>query len=313
MKLVKIITVESEQAGQRVDNFLLARLKTLPKARVYRAIRKGEVRVNKKRVKPEYRVKADDQIRIPPIEMENISKESFRPEPKLLEFIASRILFENDQLLIINKPAGLPVHGGNRVSIGLIEMLRLVRPDDRFLELVHRLDQNTSGCLLIAKKRRILVELHRLLTQREVKKQYLVLVKGQWQGGQKKVSAPLLRDCFRHGERLVEVSDQGKPAITLFRPLKKYAQATLLEAFPVSGRTHQIRVHAAHLGHPVAADEKYGDEAFNKEMNKIGLKRLFLHSASISCDLPNEDLKIGICALLDPDLKKVLNKLDLDK
>lgn len=309
MKTVTILTIDSEQSGQRIDNFLIGRLKGLPKARLYRAIRKGEVRVNKKRVKPIYRLRESDQIRIPPFQVD-LSPEQFIPDSKLIKFLESRILYEDNNLLVINKPAGLPVHGGSRVSIGLIEILKAIRPNVKSLELVHRLDQDTSGCLLIAKKRSVLVELHRLLTGRLVKKQYLALVKGAWKEGQRKVDAPLLKNCLSTGERIVKVNPEGKAAVTLFRPLRRFKDATLVQAFPVSGRTHQIRVHAAYIGYPIAGDEKYGCETFNQKMRKLGLKRLFLHAASISCQMAEPEFELAICALLDDDLRHVLESLE---
>lgn len=306
---VQILVIKPDQAGQRIDNFLFTRLKGLPKSRIYRAIRNGEVRVNKGRIKPEYRIQANDSIRIPPLKIVPTETATLKPSTNLLNLLQQSIIYENEGLLIINKPSGIPVHGGSQVNIGLIESLRVLRPQARFLELVHRLDQETSGCLMIAKKRQVLLELHKLLIERQVKKQYLVLVKGRWEGGQRKVQAPLLKNTYQGGERKVIVHDEGKPAVTLFRPYKKFAEATLLEAFPVTGRTHQIRVHAACIGYPVAGDEKYGDPEFNKQMRKSGLKRLFLHSAGIMCRFNQSEGQLGICAQLDTGLKNCLENL----
>jgi len=300
---VKNVTISSEQTGQRLDNYLISRLKGLPKSRLYRALRKGEVRVNGRRVKPDYRIQADDLVRIPPLRVAEPQSKAMPLNQKLMQCLEERILFEDQNLMLINKPSGLPVHGGTNISAGLIETLRVMRPKARFLELVHRLDRGTSGCLLIAKKRRILLELHQLLTQRKMRKQYLALVRGQWRGGYQKVTAPLRKFQQRSGERIVIVDQQeGKAATTLFKPIKCWPHATLVEAIPVTGRTHQIRVHATFINHPIAGDEKYGDKTFNRKMRNLGLRRLFLHSASLSYWLEDYDHQMGMCALLDQDL-----------
>lgn len=306
--IAKIIIITAEQTGQRIDNFLIAKLKGLPKSRIYRALRNGEVRVNKGRVKPLYRLQAADQIRIPPLNYET-KQTSIKPSDRLVQELEQRIVIEDNELIIINKPSGLPVHGGTRVSAGLIEMLRMMRPTCRYLELVHRLDRETSGCLLIAKKRQCLVELHQLLTNRQVQKQYILLVKGRWQGGVRKVDAPLLKNCLKSGERIVRVDkNAGKPATTLFQPIRRFRGSTLLAAKPISGRTHQIRVHAALIGHPIAGDTKYGDKEFNQTMQKMGLTRLFLHAASIYCELPKRRRKIALSMPLPSGLKNIVLK-----
>ena len=303
---VSFLEVDAEFAGQRLDNFLLARLKGLPKSRLYRALRKGEVRVNKGRAKPDYRLQTGDLLRIPPFELKP-ETEIQQPSRGLAEFLESRILFEDRGLIVINKPSGMPVHGGTGLSSGLIENLRLLRPKEKFLELVHRLDKETSGCLLIAKKRQVLLELHRLLLEKsEIQKRYVALVKGQWKTSQK-VSAPLLKNHLKSGERVVKISEEGKDSTTFFNPLRVYSQATLVEAIPLTGRTHQIRVHATHAGHPLAGDSKYGDDAFNKELRKLGLKRLFLHAASIEFRLDGQALKFE--APLEDDLASCLKAL----
>lgn len=299
-----MIIIDDSHAGQRLDNFLISRLKGIPLARIYRAIRKGEVRVNKKRVSPYYRLSIDDLVRLPPLK--STSKKTVMD--KSLLSLEMRILIEEPDLLVLNKPAGLPVHGGTGINGGLIEALRIMRPKSRFLELVHRLDRETSGCLVVAKKRSVLVTLHTLLTQRKVSKQYLLLVKGQWYGRGRQVKVPLKKDILKSGERVVKVSQNGKEALTLFRPIVSYSNATLLEARPLTGRTHQIRVHAAYIGHPIAGDRKYGDKVFNKEMNNLGLRRLFLHSSGISCCLNSRFF--GVCALLDADLLRFLSNLN---
>ncbi len=304
----KIATITADRAGQRIDNYLISKLKGVPRSRIYRAIRSGEVRVNKKRIKPDYRLIEADQVRIPPLFMAEPANKVTRPGPRLASELEARILLEDDELLVINKPAGMPVHGGTQVSAGLIEMLRMMRPRAHFLELVHRLDRATSGCLMIAKKRSMLVKLHHLLTHKRVKKQYLALVKGHLSPGKRRVNAPLKKNTLQSGERLVVVDQEGKSAITDFRPIKTFHSTTLVEAIPITGRTHQIRVHAASIGHPIAGDEKYGDKAFNQIMRKLGLKRLFLHSAGISCELEQGQRILGICTMLDAELSACLNK-----
>ncbi len=305
---VQFIEVESEYQGQRLDNFLLSRLKGLPKARLYRALRNGEVRVNKGRVKPDYRIQAKDSIRVPPFEL-NESESHRAPSTGLLEFMEQRILYEDAGLIAINKPPGMPVHGGTGLSGGLIECLRHLRPQAKFLELVHRLDKDTSGCLLIAKKRQVLLELHRLLVDKEqIQKRYWTLVKGQWKDGEYRVSLPLLKNHLKSGERVVTVSKEGKAATTVFKPLQHFANATLVEASPITGRTHQIRVHAVHSGHPIAGDEKYGDPAFSKSLRALGLKRLFLHAASIRFKLEAQP-EFLIEAPLEADLQSCLDSL----
>lgn len=300
--------IDENAENQRLDNYLANQLKGVPTTRIYRAIRKGEVRVNKKRVGADYRLKIGDEVRIPPLRVAERS-ESPHPPKAILERLADSILLETEDLLIINKPSGIPVHGGSGIHTGLIEALRVLRPKAKLLELVHRLDRETSGCLMIAKKRRMLVALHQLLTHKQVHKQYLALVKGRWEGGERIVEQPLKKNVLRSGERIVKVSEAGKEAVTRFRPVQVFANATLIEALPLTGRTHQIRVHAAHIGHPLAGDEKYGDAEFNKSMRALGLKRLFLHSAGINCRLENKEL-IGVCAPLDPELKKFLKARD---
>ena len=305
----KIITIKQEQAGQRIDNFLRSHLKGVPKSRIYRALRKGEVRVNKGRIDVSYRLQGDDQVRIPPLRMPD-PKEPIPTPINLKQWIEQRILYEDSGLIVLNKPSGIPVHGGTGISMGLIEILRELRPKIPGLELIHRLDRDTSGCLLIAKKRRTLLEWHDLLTRRQVKKRYLMLVKGRWKGGSRRVEEPLLKNILQSGERVVKVDEEGKSAVTRFTPLKRYSDATLLAAEPVTGRTHQIRVHAASIGYPIAGDEKYGDNRFNRKMRENGLKRLFLHSVSISRLQFCDDAFNGICAPLDDELRVNLKGLE---
>lgn len=304
----QIILIEDEKVGQRIDNFLMTQLKGIPKSRIYRAIRKGEVRVNKGRVQADYRIQLGDQIRIPPLTSAE-TKPIIPPSQSLADSLEKRILIENEGLMIIDKPSGMPVHGGTQVSAGLIEMLRLMRPKNKYLELVHRLDKDTSGCLLIAKKRSILVELHRLLTEQKVQKGYLLLVNGVWKGGSRQVNAPLKKNYLSSGERVVIVSKAGKQATTLFKPLKIYKNFTLLLAKPLTGRTHQIRVHARHIGFPIVGDPKYGDDNLDRKISHK-LRRLFLHSASIECELTIPSAQpIAICCLLPKELINFLKQL----
>ena len=300
------IQIDEAHAWQRLDNFLIGQLKGVPETRIYRAIRKGEVRVNKKRVRVNYRLAMGDIVRIPPVRR----CEGKAPpvlDQSLLVSLEMRILYEDSDLLIINKPAGLPVHGGSGVRLSLIEALRAMRPEACIVNLVHRLDRETSGCLVVAKKRSTLLALHALLTERKVNKKYILLVKGHWQGGKKRLEAPLQKNILKSGERMVKVSEEGKAAVTFFRPLKFFFDTSLLEARLLTGRTHQIRVHAAYVGHPIAGDEKYGDHSFNREMRRRGLCRLFLHAAEIYCEWKSKYL--GVCAILDIDLINLLRGL----
>lgn len=303
---VTTVVIENDLAGQRIDNYLFKTLKGCPKSRVYRALRQGEIRVNKSRVKADYRLQAGDQIRIPPLRIAKAA-EPVKPSQQLCDQIKQCILYEDERLLVVNKPAGLAVHGGSELAFGLIEVLKVMYPQTGCLELVHRLDRHTSGCLLIAKQRSALLKLHDLLLHHQIEKQYLALVKGHLDCGECVIELPLRKNAQRGGERMVVVDhEEGKPAKTIFRPIKRFQLATLVEAIPVTGRTHQIRVHAAESGFPIAGDQKYGDRAFNRQMKNCGLRRLFLHSASLSCHSQKFDQSIGICALLEDELQKVI-------
>jgi len=306
---VQNITIKEDQAGQRLDNYLFTLLKTVPKTRIYRIIRKGEVRANKKRIKQTYRLQAGDIIRIPPLE---IAEKPQKPQPgqSVIKFLATRVLFEDENLLIINKPAGIPVHGGSNVAIGIIEALRFMKPELDGLELAHRLDKDTSGCLLIAKKRKILKELHELLRNGEVKKIYHALTKGHWKKTALRVDAPLHKNVLKSGERIVRVDDEGKNSVSTFKVLKKYTASSLMEVLLETGRTHQIRVHAQYRRHSIACDDKYGDKEFNKSIRETGLKRLFLHAYSLEFSLPSYDKPIKITAPLDKDLADCLKALE---
>ena len=306
---VQFITIDAEQDGQRIDNFLKTQLKGVPKSLIYRMLRKGEVRVNKKRIKPEYKLCVGDEIRVPPV---RVAEENALPSSRLssVQALAHQILFEDDAIIVLNKPSGLAVHGGSGLSFGVIEGLRALRPESRFLELVHRLDRDTSGLLLVAKKRSALKHLHEQLRVKTMRKQYLALVRGQWQPHVKVVNAPLLKNILQSGERIVRVNSEGKPSETRFQIMQKFANATLVMASPITGRTHQIRVHTAHAGHPIACDDKYGERAFDEIVRSAGLTRLFLHAYRLTFTHPVTGKEMSVEAPLDKDLQAVLDRLD---
>jgi 23S rRNA pseudouridine955/2504/2580 synthase len=299
------VEITEENCDQRLDNFLITRLKGVPKSHVYRIVRKGEVRVNKGRVDVKYRLSAGDIVRIPPVRVAERTEESYIPQG-LQAALQHGILFEDEGFLIVNKPAGFAVHGGSGVSSGIIEGLRLLRPEARFLELVHRLDKDTSGCLLIAKKRSALRKLQELFRESQIQKTYHALLSGQWAGKKRVVNAPLLKNSGKGGERIVIISQAGKDAETLFRRLQLFRDATLVEASPKTGRTHQIRVHAASLGHPIIGDERYGLEEVNKIFKNKGYKRMFLHAQTLKFPHPVTGAFMSISAPLPPQLENLL-------
>ncbi len=305
---VQFVTVDPDLEGQRIDNFLRTFLKGVPKSMIYRILRKGEIRVNKKRVKPEYKLQAHDEIRVPPI---RVSEEPEAPSIKLdkVATLESHILYEDDHIIVINKPSGMAVHGGSGLSFGVIEALRALRPAAKFLELVHRLDRDTSGCLLVAKKRSALKHLHEQLRSKTVDKRYQALVMGEWSDARHKVKAPLNKNVLKSGERMVSVHPEGKPSETRYRVLERFEKATLVEAFPVTGRTHQIRVHCLHAGHPIARDDKYGDQAFDSYIQGQGLNRLFLHAYRLTFQHPKTEKNLTVEAPLDQQLLAILRTL----
>lgn len=277
---VRHVRIDGDDEDQRIDNFLARELKGVPRARIYRLLRRGEVRVNGGRVRARYRLRAGDEVRLPPVRL--------RPPPgrdaprALIERLERSILYEDKRLLVIDKPSGVAVHGGSGVSHGVIEALRAAHPHWRRLSLVHRLDRETSGCLVLAKRRNALRALHALFRAGRVSKTYTALVVGDWQLGNHLVEAPLEVGHRHVGERHVRVSEDGKRSATRFARLSRHGECTLVSAAPLTGRTHQIRVHAAHAGHPLALDERYGDERANERLARAGLKRLFLHAQSIA-------------------------------
>ncbi len=308
---VRYVEAGEGDDGQRLDNFLVRVLKGVPRTHVYRLLRKGEVRVNSKRARPDQRVAAGDRIRIPPVRQAEPAAAGARPPSRsLLELITGAIVYEDDDLLVVNKPAGVAVHGGSGMSHGVIEALRAARPDAKELDLVHRLDRETSGCLIVAKKRSALRNLHAQLREGTTEKRYLALVCGKWNLGHKRIELALDTRERRGGERHVAVRDHGKVAVSTFRPVQFFGNvASLMEVTIDTGKTHQIRVHAAYAGHPVAGDDKYGDRAKNDELKAYGLDRMFLHAASIGVERPGTHEPLNVSAPLGEDLHRVLEAL----
>jgi len=302
---VQHLEIEATEAERRLDNFLFGRLRDVPKSRVYRMIRTGEVRVNGGRVRPEYRLCAGDRLRVPPLSRDE-------PRPAQVPASAARevlesIIHEDAELLVLNKPCGMPVHSGTRRSFGVIDALRAAHPAGAVLQLVHRLDRDTSGCLLIAKNTACLRRLHEQIREGEMTKQYVTLLRGQL-GNEIEVDQPLDTNARRGGERVV-LAGEGKQSLTRFKPIRRFRNATLVNATILTGRTHQIRVHATSAGHPVAGDGKYGDRAFNREMRALGLRRLFLHASRIR--IPGAGrLASGIDAPLPAELSDFLHRLE---
>ncbi|MDA7853360.1 23S rRNA pseudouridine(955/2504/2580) synthase RluC [Porticoccaceae bacterium] len=305
---VSYVDIGPEQSGQRLDNFLIKTLKGVPKSRIYRLLRKGEVRVNKGRVKADSRLKEGDIVRLPPI---RVAERGEMPAVgrQLKQYLANNVLFEDDGLLIINKPSGLAVHGGSGVSLGAIEALRAEHPELRFLELVHRLDRDTSGCLMLAKKRSVLLELQQAMQRNNIEKRYIALAKGRWPKGKNTINAPLRKNTLQSGERMVRVDVSGKASVTHFKILQQFPSATLLDIKLETGRTHQIRVHCQFAQQPLAGDSKYGDEHYNESLKESGLKRLFLHASSLRFKHPLSGDWVDVEAPLPADLAKVLTKL----
>ncbi|MCH2055049.1 MAG: 23S rRNA pseudouridine(955/2504/2580) synthase RluC [Thalassotalea sp.] len=306
---VRFFTIDADEAGQRIDNYLLKTLKGVPKSMIYRLLRKGEIRVNKKRTKPEYKVAAEDMVRVAPI---RVSEKSTHVSTSLnvVSELESKILYEDEVLLIINKPSGMAVHGGSGVNFGVIEALRALRPQSKMLELVHRLDRDTSGCLVVAKKRSALRNLHEQLRKKNVQKFYQALVKGRWSPKITKVTEGLKKNDLKSGERIVVVDNiNGKESETRYKIIQHYDGATLVRAFPVTGRTHQIRVHCQTKGHPIAFDPKYGSEPFDEQMKDAGLNRLFLHATSIEFTHPRTEKRLKVEAPLDNVLANTLKQL----
>jgi len=308
---VRHIQIDAEQVGKRLDQFLLKLFGTVPRSRVYRLVRKGEVRVNGHRADPAQRLALHDKVRVPPVRLEPEGAPRRVPRP-LLERLRRAIILEEDRLLVIDKPSGIAVHGGSGVSFGVIEVLRALRPEDS-LELVHRLDRDTSGCLLVARKASTLRALHALLREGQFEKRYLALVKGHWQHGRMRIDVPLRTDIRVGGERTVKAHASGKASVSEFRPLQFFGKrATLMEVTLHTGRTHQIRVHAAHAGHALAGDEKYGDREFNTEFAALGLERMFLHAHSVGFEWPQGGA-FSASAPLPAELSAVVDRLTVKR
>lgn len=304
---VQFIEITDALEGQRIDNFLVKHLKGVPKSRIYRIIRKGEVRINKGRCDAKRKLVLGDIVRVPPVRVAE-PKELVSAPAYLKSSLQRDILFEDDAILVINKPAGFAVHGGSGISSGVIEALRELRPENRFLELVHRLDRDTSGCLIIAKKRSALRTLHEYFRGDGVKKSYLALLAGRWEKKKIIVDQPLLKNISQGGQRMVKVSSAGKPSQTRFRCLTAYQDSTLVEASPFTGRTHQIRVHALWLGHAIIGDERYGNRETNKVFRQRGYKRLFLHAHKLQFVHPVSGEVLKLVAPLADDLQTLLDK-----
>ncbi|MEW5973718.1 MAG: 23S rRNA pseudouridine(955/2504/2580) synthase RluC [Pseudomonadota bacterium] len=304
----RLVTVGAHEAGQRLDNFLLAQLKGVPKSRIYRMLRTGEVRVNKGRAKPMQRIAAGDVVRIPPLRM--AEREVQALPPQRVQAMRDAVLYEDEHLLILNKPPGLAVHGGSGVPYGLIELARASWSHLPGLELAHRLDHDTSGCLVLAKHREALLGVQRQLVEKTSHKAYLALLMGTWRGEARRIEAPLLKNELQGGERVVRVDARGKLAVSVFEPLERFDRlATLARVRIETGRTHQIRVHAQHMGHPLAGDDKYGDEGFNRQMKALGLARIFLHAEQLEFLHPVTECTLRVSAPLPDDLLVVLERL----
>lgn len=305
------MTVDDSSEGQRVDNFLLKHLKGAPRTLIYRLLRKGEVRVNKGRVKPTYKLNIGDQVRIPPVRLAEPG------EPLVVtnnqqESILKTIIYEDDLMIVVNKPSGWAVHGGSGVSLGVIEALRAARPKLTQLELAHRLDRDTSGCLMLAKRRSSLKSLQELQRRGAIEKRYLALLAGRWRKGQATVDMPLRKNTLSGGERVVRIDPEGKPSRTFYKVVDRFQDATLAEVTLDTGRTHQIRVHSTYLSTPILGDPKYGDAEANKAFRQLGLRRLFLHAHTLAFTWPDSGERFAISAPLPDELQAVLDKLGRD-
>lgn len=304
---VTFFTVDESCEGQRIDNFLARLLKGVPKSHLYRILRGGEVRVDKKRVDATHRLQLGEIVRIPPV---RVAAPETRVGVAPVEIkLAGAVIYEDDAMLALNKPAGMAVHGGSGISRGVIEQLRMERPLAKFLELAHRLDRETSGVLLVGKKRSALTKLHDMMRENHMRKRYLMLVKGKWQDQKRRVVLSLVKKDLPNGEKRVSVGEGGQHSETIFYLKQRLGEYTLLEAELVTGRTHQLRVQLAHLGYPILGDDKYGDFALNKQLQKQGLKRMFLHSAETTLRHPLTEESLILAAPLPHDLENYLKVL----
>nr|WP_192867712.1 23S rRNA pseudouridine(955/2504/2580) synthase RluC [Paraphotobacterium marinum] len=305
-KKVQFITIDENQLHQRIDNFLINFLKTVPKTLIYRIIRKGEVRVNKKRVKPSFKLSIGDIVRVPPLKIEEKNSIHSYQNLEIIKNLNNKVLYEDSNILVINKPSGLAVHGGSGINIGLIESLRVSRTDLKYLELIHRIDRDTSGILMIAKKRSFLRSIQEQFRIKNIRKTYVALVKGNWDRSNKIINKPLYKNEINS---VVKVDPMGKKSVTRVKVIKEFENATFIEASPITGRTHQIRVHCLSEGHPIANDNRYGDHEFDVQMKKMGLDRMFLHAMELEFFYPPINEMLVIKAPLDIGLTKVLDKL----
>ncbi|MDK9725143.1 MAG: RluA family pseudouridine synthase [Sterolibacteriaceae bacterium MAG5] len=305
---VTLLEVGEEAEGQRIDNYLLRLAKGVPKSHIYRILRSGEVRVNKGRVGPEYKLASGDLIRVPPIRVATVSTTASAVPARDFEAV-----FEDEAMIVLDKPAGVAVHGGSGVSFGVIEQLRRARPQAKLLELAHRLDRETSGLLVVAKKRSALTRLHDLFREGGISKRYLALVKGRWINRLQHVRLPLQKYLTPEGERRVAVAEEGKEAHSIVRLVARWQNFSLVEVELKTGRTHQIRVHLSHLGFPLAGDDKYGDFSLNKDLQKAGLKRMFLHAAKLALPHPLSGESLVFEAPLPMELKRFLERLDANE
>lgn len=305
---VQFITIGAEQAGQRIDNFLITLEKGVPKSRIYRAVRKGEVRVNKGRIKQTYKLQAGDEVRVPPLRISDKTN-TVHVSDSLAQILRQQIIYEDDYLLALNKPEGLAVHAGSKIQTGVIEALKKLRPEAAFLELVHRLDRDTSGCLLIAKRRDALLHLQNQMRGSDIDKRYLTLTYGRWPQNDTIVDKPLQKNTVIGGENMVIVDPAGKLAKTQFLVKQTFHRCQLMAVKLFTGRTHQIRVHAASSGHPVAGDNKYGQRAFNKQLKQAGLDRMFLHAWQLNIAHPQNEQRLQLEAPLPEDLEIFIKKL----
>jgi len=308
---VQYLTIKEEDIPQRLDNFLTKRLKGVPRSLIYRIIRSGEVRINKSRSQPSYKLQTNDTVRIPPLRISE--SDTVHIANNKLQQLQDSIIFHDKGLIVINKPVNIAVHGGSGINYGIIEAMRKLYPKYLELELVHRLDRDTSGLLMLTYKRSLLRYLHQQLRDGLINKHYTALVRGVWPNSKKQINASLLKNVLKSGERKVKVDTSGKPALTKFKVIKSFGNfASLIEASPITGRTHQIRVHAQYAGHPIAGDEKYGDDDFNQHIAKSGSKRLFLHAHALKLTL-SDGTKIALQAEPESIWQQILYKLEQNK
>ena len=306
---VQYVSVDHSQAGRRIDNFLQLQLKGVPKTRIYQMIRKGEVRVNGSRVKQNHRIDEEDVVRIPPVKLPEPNQDEVYFSNKIISSLEAALLYEDDALLVINKPSGLVVHSGSGQKAGVIEYLRHMRPEQDFLELAHRLDRDTSGCLILVKQPAVLKQVQNILKDHTIEKRYLAFVKGNLAKSSFEVSQPLQKNTLSSGERIVRVDPNGKHAVSRFKKLQQFKLGNLVEVELITGRTHQIRVHLSHIGNPIAMDPKYGDKEFNKKIKKSGLSRMFLHAHSMVIPLEIYAEPLYLEAPLNHDLEQFLERI----